>query len=114
MNAQEIFDNILPTKLAANPNLFSALDVKSQGIRLELDGATGGDWTVAFDASGVCTVKKDAATGSCHIQMSDQNFEKLIAGNLNVPMALMTRKIKVSGDKGLALKVGEALRTALR
>jgi putative sterol carrier protein len=114
MNAKDIFDRILPQKLENNPELFSALNLKSEGIRLELEGASGGDWTVDFDSNGQCQIKKGAATGTCHIQMSGENFEKLVAGNLNVPMALMTRKIKVSGDKGLALKVGEALRTALR
>lgn len=114
MNAKDIFDNIIPIKLLANPALFSALNVKNEGIRLQLEGANGGDWTISFDEAGVCTINKNAGGGSCHIQMSDENFEKLISGNLNVPMALMTRKIKVSGDKGLALKVGEGLRTALK
>ena len=115
MNAKDIFDTLLPKKLEANPSLFAALGVKNEGVRLELDGAQGGDWTIAFDATGACRVQKNASGGAaCHIQMSDENFEKLLAGKLNVPMALMTRKIKVNGDKGLALKVGEGLRTALR
>ncbi|HVJ64713.1 MAG TPA: SCP2 sterol-binding domain-containing protein [Bdellovibrionota bacterium] len=114
MNAKDIFDTLLPKKLEANPSLFASLGLKNEGVRLELDGAQGGDWTISFDASGTCRVQKNAGGGSCHIQMSDENFEKLLSGKLNVPMALMTRKIKVNGDKGLALKVGEGLRTALR
>lgn len=114
MTGKDIFDNILPKKLSDNAQLFSSLGITSKSLRLQLDGPNGGDWTVGFDAAGTAKVtKNDAANSTAHIQMSDESFTKLIEGQLNVPMALITRKIKVSGDKSLAIKIGESLRSLL-
>lgn len=114
MNARDIFDKLLPKKLSENPALFAGLDLAGQSVRLQLDGPQGGDWTLDFGSGGSAQVKAvGSSSAHTHIQMSDDAFAKLLDGKLNVPMALITRKIKVSGDKGLAMKVGEALRTAL-
>ncbi len=43
----------------------------------------------------------------CVIRMSDENFEKLLKKQLNIPMALISGKIKIQGDKSLALKLGD-------
>jgi putative sterol carrier protein len=43
----------------------------------------------------------------CTIQISADNFYKLLKNDLNVPMALLTGKIKIKGDKALALKLGK-------
>lgn len=43
----------------------------------------------------------------CTIKMSEENFEKLLKKKLNVGLALITGKIKISGDKTLAMKLGE-------
>lgn len=112
MNARDIFNVLLPKKLTENPALFAGKNLQGQSVRLQLDGPRGGDWTLSFGANGSAEVKSGTSSGA-HIQMSDENFAKLLDGNLNVPMALVTRKIKVSGDKGLAVKVGEALRAVL-
>lgn len=114
MNAIDIFEVMLPKKLEANPMLLSSLGLKNESVRLLLEGAGGGDWAVVFGADGSCSVKKNHSSAACTINMSGENFSKLLAGQLNVPMALMTRKIKVSGDKALALKVGDAIKLALK
>jgi len=112
MNSKNVFENVLPTKLSANPALLAHLGLKSTVIRLEIPGA--GDWCVNFDDGGNCSVSgSPTASVDSHIQMKDDVFAKLVSGKLNVPMALVTRKIKVSGDKMLAAKVGEALRSVL-
>lgn len=46
----------------------------------------------------------------CVISMTDENFEKMIKGKLNVPLSLVTGKIKISGSKMLALRLQELLK----
>jgi len=41
----------------------------------------------------------------CTIKMSEENFEKMLKRQLNVPLALVTGKIKIKGDKALVLKL---------
>lgn len=114
MNAKDIFEVLLPSKLEQNPSLFKSHKFDGSSVRLQMDGALGGDWTLVFGADGSASIQKNrSGSCSCHIQMSDDSFAKLVAGKLNVPMALITRKIKVSGDKTLAMKVGEALQRIL-
>src|SRR5437868_5140568 len=40
----------------------------------------------------------------CTIIVNAENFEKLVRGQLNVPLALISGKIKIKGDKILATK----------
>jgi sterol carrier protein 2 len=37
--------------------------------------------------------------------MEDENFIKLVTGQLNPQLAFMMRKLKVAGNMGLALKL---------
>ncbi len=41
----------------------------------------------------------------CALKMTLENFEKLLSGDLNPMMAFMTGKMKVEGDKGVAMKL---------
>lgn len=45
---------------------------------------------------------KDA---DCSISMAEGDFKKLIAGDLNPMMAVMSGKIKIKGDMGMAMKL---------
>ena len=42
----------------------------------------------------------------CTIKMSREDFYRVLKKELNVVMAIMTGKLKISGDKTLALKIG--------
>ncbi len=41
----------------------------------------------------------------CTLSMSLNDFEKILNGDLNPMMAFMTGKMKVDGDKGVAMKL---------
>jgi putative sterol carrier protein len=43
----------------------------------------------------------------CTLKMSDENFEKMIRKQLNIPLAILTGKIKIQGERALALKLGK-------
>ncbi|NNC96254.1 MAG: SCP2 sterol-binding domain-containing protein [Chitinophagales bacterium] len=69
-----------------------------------------GDQVVFIDGKGDSNiVSEDDADADCTISMKEENFKKLIAGDLNPMTALMTGKIKIDGDMSVALKLQSLL-----
>ncbi len=50
-------------------------------------------------------VSNDLNEASCTLKMSLENFGKMLSGDMNPMMAFMTGKMKVEGDKGIAMKL---------
>lgn len=50
----------------------------------------------------------------CTISVSLENFEKMVKGELDGTSAFMQGKLRVSGDMGLAMKIGPILEKARR
>lgn len=57
------------------------------------------------DTVSPATVENTQGDAPCTIRISLDNFEKLLSGDLNPMMAFMTGKMKVDGDKGVAMKL---------
>lgn len=98
-------------------NVFSSLTEK---INNAPEGIAGINTVYQFDLSGDTYQLKIengqveygegvAFDAKCTLQMSDENFLKLVEGNLNPTMAFMTGKLKISGDLGLAMKLQSIL-----
>ena len=68
----------------------------------EIEGA--GVWTVAV-ADGAITVTEGAGDADCTFSTSEENFEKIVAGEQNPTTAYMTGKLKIKGDMGAAMKL---------
>jgi putative sterol carrier protein len=68
----------------------------------DIEGA--GAWTVAI-ANGVVEVTEGAGDADCTFSASQENFEKIIAGEQNATTAYMTGKLKIKGDMGAAMKL---------
>jgi len=68
----------------------------------EIEGA--GAWTVAI-ADGTITVSEGVGEGDCTFSTSEENFEKIVAGEQNPTTAYMTGKLKIKGDMGAAMKL---------
>jgi putative sterol carrier protein len=69
----------------------------------DIEGA--GRWTVAVDDGKVSVTEGAAGNADCTITSSEQNFERIVAGELNPTSAYMTGKLKVKGDMGAAMKL---------
>ena len=68
----------------------------------EIEGA--GTWTVAL-ADGTLTVTPGAGDGDVTISASEENFQKIVAGEQNPTSAYMTGKLKIKGDMSAAMKL---------
>ena len=68
----------------------------------DIEGA--GAWTVAI-ADGSITVTEGVGEGDCTFSTSEENFEKIVAGEQNPTTAYMTGKLKIKGDMGAAMKL---------
>jgi putative sterol carrier protein len=96
-SAQEFFEG-LPAKVS--PERIAGMN---NTYVFEIDGA--GTWTVAL-ANGSLSVNEGAAEGAdCTISASEENFQKIIAGEQNATTAYMTGKLKIKGDMGAAMKL---------
>jgi putative sterol carrier protein len=69
----------------------------------DIDGA--GQWTVAVDDGQVSVTEGAAGDADCTIASSEEDFQRIVSGELNPTSAYMTGKLKVKGDMGAAMKL---------
>jgi putative sterol carrier protein len=97
MTVQEFFgsleNRVDPSRTAGMNNTYS----------FDIDGA--GQWTVAVDDGRVSVTEGASADADATITSSAENFERIVAGELNPTSAYMTGKLKVKGDMGAAMKL---------
>ena len=64
------------------------------------------DQVIHIDSTGQeSVVTNEDLPADCEMHMKTKTFEKLKGGNLNPMMAVMTGKIKIKGDMGVAMKL---------
>jgi putative sterol carrier protein len=80
--------------------------VASAGFDRSVKFDTGADGVIVIDGATVSTT--DAPT-DCTIKLSMEDFEALLAGDLNPTSAFMTGKIKVEGDMTVAMALSQLL-----
>jgi putative sterol carrier protein len=82
---------------------------KAQGLaatyQFDISGDQGGQWYMVIK-DGSCEVQKGtSAEAKITVNISDENFVKLITGKLDGTMAFMTGKLRLKGDMGLAMRL---------
>jgi putative sterol carrier protein len=95
-SAKEFFET-LPTRVDAG----RAAGINSSYL-FDVTGA--GTWKVDVQDSGV-QVSEGDGDADVAITVSDADFTRLVAGELNPMTAYMTGKLKVKGDMGAAMKL---------
>ncbi|OIN56649.1 SCP2 sterol-binding domain-containing protein [Arsenicibacter rosenii] len=55
------------------------------------------------------TVSNEDKAADCELHVSVDNLVKMGTGDLNPMMAVMTGKLKVKGDMGVAMKMGQIM-----
>ena len=93
MDINTIYEGIKKSASSADP-IGSTLKFDFGEDKIYIDG-TNGENVVSLE-------DKDAA---CLITVSKEDFLKLTSGDLNPMMAVMTGKVKIKGDMGIAMKL---------
>ena len=57
------------------------------------------------DTQSPTVVSNNEGDADCSLVMTLGSFEKILSGDLNPMMAFMTGKMKIEGDKGVAMKL---------
>lgn len=95
-SVQEFFEG-LPGRVEAD-----RIAGMSNTYVFDIEGA--GTWTVAI-ADGAIDVNEGSGDADCTFSASEENFEKIVAGEQNPTTAYMTGKLKIKGDMGAAMKL---------
>lgn len=97
---KEIFDRIERKILEKRSELSDTRAL----IQFIISGPEGGTWVVDFkdETMGVREGNEDA---NCTFSATDVNFVKLINREMKPEMAIMTGKVKLTGDVMLAMKL---------
>jgi putative sterol carrier protein len=88
----ELFEIKLNEKLKQKPEILNEFKA---ALQISIDEKT---WFFDPQALGPWIFSGKNENAACSISMTASNFEKLIKGKLNIPLAIALRKIKVSGN----------------
>ena len=89
---EELPSRVTPDRIEGMNNTY-VFDIEGAGV-----------WTVVI-ADGTITVNEGASDADCTFATSEENFEKIVAGEQNPTTAYMTGKLKIKGDMGAAMKL---------
>ena len=104
-SAAEIFESRIPDRLKDKPDLVSSINAI---YKFDVSGDGGGTWLVDLTQEGGKVTAGDGEA-ACVISIVDQDLVDIVNGKLNAQMAFMSGKLKVSGEIGLAMKLGALL-----
>lgn len=95
---KEYFDVKLPELIAANPDKVKAINGVFQ---FKIDGA--GDWAV--DCKELKITEGTIEGADTVLEITAEDFDAILSKKLNPMMAFTTRKLKVTGNLPLSLKL---------
>ena len=104
---KSILEESIPAVLASKPDLVKELNAV---IHFDITGDQGGTWTLDTTKSSGWVTSGPQGTPKMTVTVSDQDFMKIRAKQLNAQMAAMQGKLKFKPmDMTLAMKLGKLL-----
>jgi putative sterol carrier protein len=79
----------------------------SATYQFTMEGDGGGQWNIAIAGGQAQAAEGAAEPFDCEIKTKPELWIDLTTGELNAPMAIMTRKVKIGGNAGLAMKLSD-------
>jgi putative sterol carrier protein len=102
---QDLID-MVEEELQSNPAKYSGKNFRCQ---FDISGENGGSWYVLINDKKKVVTKGTLKDPVCTVMMKESDFIRLVHGDLNAPMALLTGKIKIKGDMNHAIKLVETI-----
>lgn len=81
----------------------TAIEGMETNFHFDIEGDTGGQFTVELKDGEIVVNDGFIGEPECTVKASDTNLGKLLSGDLNPMMAIMTGKVKIS-NPGVMLK----------
>lgn len=106
MLPKEIIEIKVAEKLKNSPEKASAVNAV---VELNITGTSGGVWTIDCTKLGGEVKQGSSGDAKLIVTMTDSDFSDMYEGKLSPQSAFLTGKVKVKGDIGLALKLGNVL-----
>jgi len=98
---KEFMEVVLPEKLS-DPAKLKGIDAS---IQLIITGDQGGDWMIVIKDEKAEVKAGTVENPKITVKMKDENYVKMVNGELSGQKAFMTGKLKFKGDMATALKL---------
>lgn len=103
---EEVWQKI-KRKATENSDLLNNVDAV---YTFTIDDGVKKDYSLILNGNEAKVESGIAENANCHLAMTDKNFKKLLAGDLNATTAFMTGRLKLKGNIGDALKLENLLK----
>lgn len=101
----EFFTEWIPASVAADADRRTKLGQTQARIVFELVGEDGGHFTIDIEQGVVAGRAGDHGEAHLRVRVDVTTWRRLNAGDLSAPEALLKRRLKLSGDFVLGLKL---------
>lgn len=106
MSTKSIIEEKIAKKLNERTDLAKSISVP---VAIELLGEGGGRWLIDFTKKPALVEAGSNAPAKTTISMDAEVFNQLAAGEIDPQTAFLMGKVRVEGDLGLAIKLGQLL-----
>lgn len=103
---REYFESTLPKQIEADADKAASIGAVYQ---FNITGEEAGTWTADFTADENWVTEGASDSAQCTVIVASSDFLDMIDGKLPGPQAFMMGKLKIEGDMGLAMKLGNVL-----
>jgi len=101
---KEIFEEQISRRISQDTEKAKAVGAVYKFV---VTGDNGGTWVINLkDSVGVT---EGDASADCTITVGSQDIVDVVSGKLSPQMAFMSGKLKIAGNMGLAMKLGQVL-----
>lgn len=106
LTANQIFQEKIAQKLKENAAKIATMSVIYE---FQLTGSETSVWTLDLTKPDNQVSQGSTGKAQCTVTISVNDLSDIVEKKLNPQMAFMSGKLKVAGDMGLALKLGNIL-----
>lgn len=106
LTAKEIFEEKVAAKLKETGDKATEINAIYE---FQVTGESPSTWTLDLTQAGGAISQGSSGNANCTVTIAESDLSDIIEKKLNPQMAFMSGKLKVSGDMGLALKLGTIL-----